>query len=128
MNRALLWTSAAIAMGGLVSVGPAMAQTGRSSTNTYSSDSSSAEQLVSDAAQTVQKIKADSHFETMLKQSKGVFITPNVVEGAFIIGGKGAQGVLLKHNSDGSWSDPVFLTIGSTSIGARSAEKPGQRR
>jgi lipid-binding SYLF domain-containing protein len=80
---------------------------------------------VNDAMQTVQKIKADSRFDTMLKQSKGVFIMPDVVQGAFIVGGKGAQGVLLKHNSDGSWSDPVFLLIGSVSVGAQVGGKAG---
>lgn len=126
MNRALLLTTAAIAMGGFVSVGPALAQSSSSATATNSSTGSTgAQQLVNDAAQTVKKIKADSRFDTMLKQSKGVFIMPNVVQGAFIVGGKGAQGVLLKHNSDGTWSNPVFLTLGSVSVGAQAGGKAG---
>ena len=124
MNRVLLLTTAAVAMGGFVSVGPALAQTTSSSaTSENSTDSSSAQQLVNDATQTVQKIKADSRFDTTLMQSKGVFIMPNVVQGAFIVGGKGAQGVLLKHNGDGTWSNPVFLTIGSVSVGAQAGGK-----
>jgi lipid-binding SYLF domain-containing protein len=126
MNRALLLTTAAIAMGGFVSAGPATAQTTNvNSTTANGTNSSSAQQLVNDVTQTVQKIKADSRCDTMLKQSKGVFIMPNVVQGAFIVGGKGAQGVLLKHNSDGSWSDPVFLSIGSVSVGAQVGGKAG---
>ena len=126
MNRTLLLTTAALAMGGFVSAGPAMAQTtNANSTTANSTNSSSAQQLVNDATQTVQKIKADSRFDTMLKQSKGVFIMPDAVQGAFIVGGKGAQGVLLKHNSDGSWSDPVFLSIGSVSVGAQAGGKAG---
>jgi lipid-binding SYLF domain-containing protein len=111
-------------MGGFVSVGPALAQTGSNATTTNSS-STSAQQLVNDATQTVQKIEADSRFDGMLKQSKGVFIMPNVVQGAFIVGGKGAQGVLLKHNSDGTWSNPVFLTLGSVSVGVQAGGKAG---
>lgn len=139
MKRALLLTTAAIAMGGFISAGPASAQTtaanssisnGYNNTtngtvNANSNNKSSAQQLVNDAAQTVQKIKADSRFEKMLKQSKGVFIMPNVVKAAFIIGGKGAQGVLLKHNSDGTWSNPVFLSLWSASIGAQIGGKAG---
>jgi lipid-binding SYLF domain-containing protein len=118
-------------MGGFVSVGPVLAQAtnpnstiANTNTNT-STTNSSAQQLVNDATQTVQKIKADSRFDSMLKQSKGVFIMPNVVQGAFIVGGKGAQGVLLKHNSDGTWSNPVFLTLGSVSVGAQAGGKAG---
>jgi lipid-binding SYLF domain-containing protein len=111
-------------MGGFVSAGPAMAQTTNpNSTTANSTDSSSAQQLVNEATRTAQKIKADGRFEAMLKQSKGVFIMPNVVQGAFIVGGKGAQGVLL--NSDGTWSDPVFLTLGSISVGAQAGGKAG---
>ena len=94
MNRTLLLTTAALAMGGFVSAGPALAQTtSPNSTTANSTNSSSAQQLVNDATQTVQEIKADSRFDTMLKQSKGVFIMPDAVQGAFIVGGKGAQGV-----------------------------------
>ena len=131
MNKVLLLATAAIAMGGFVSAGPAMAQTANpnstiANTNAnVNTNSSSATQLVDDAAQTVQKIKADSRFDTILKQSKGVFIMPNVVQGAFIVGAKGAQGVLVKHNSDGSWSNPVFLTLGSVSLGAQIGGKAG---
>jgi lipid-binding SYLF domain-containing protein len=125
MNRTLLLTTAALAMGGFVSAGPVLAQTTSPNSTANSTNSSSAQQLVNDATQTVQEIKADSRFDTMLKQSKGVFIMPDVVQGAFIVGGKGAQGVLLKHNSDGSWSNPVFLTIGSVSVGAQVGAKAG---
>lgn len=127
MNRTLLLTTAAIAMGGFVSVGPAMAETNRPNPPNANSNanSGSAQQLVNDATQTVQKIKADSRLDTMLKQSKGVFIMPNVMQGALIVGGKGAQGVLVKHNSDGTWSNPVFLTLGSVSVGAQAGGKAG---
>jgi lipid-binding SYLF domain-containing protein len=126
INRALLSAAAALAMGGFVSAGPAMAQAvNANSTTANSTDSSSAQQLVNDATQIVQKINADSRLDTMLKQSKGVFIMPDVVQGAFIVGGKGAQGALLKHNSDGFWSNPVFLTIGSVSVGAQVGGKSG---
>jgi lipid-binding SYLF domain-containing protein len=88
-------------------------------------EAQSAQQLVNDATQTVAKIKADSRFDGYLKQAKGVFIIPTLVQGAFIVGGGGAQGVLLKHNSDGTWSDPAFMSIGSISIGAQVGGKAG---
>ncbi len=123
MNRFLLLTTAAAVLGGMASVGPACAEL--MSPNGTSADSRSAQQLVNDAAQTVQKIKSDSRFDNLLKQAKGVYIMPDLVKGAFVVGGEGAQGVLLKHESDGSWSNPAFLTIGSISLGAQAGGKAG---
>lgn len=123
MKRYLLLTTAAAALGGFVSAGPALAQS--TAQNGYTGNSQSAQQLVNDATQTVQKIKADTRFDNMLKQAKGVYIMPNLVKGAFIVGGQGAQGVLLKHESNGTWSDPAFLTIGSISLGAQAGAKAG---
>jgi lipid-binding SYLF domain-containing protein len=119
MNRYSLSTTAAVAFGGLVCFGPAFAQPNSQG------GSENARQLVNDATQTVQKIKANSHFDDMLKHAKGVFIMPSLVKGAFIVGGEGAQAVLLKHDSNGTWSDPAFLTIGSISLGAQAGGKAG---
>jgi len=111
----------------LVSFGlpPALAFAHGATQANASTEAQSGQQLVSDATNTVSKIKADSRFDKLLKDSKGVFIMPTLVKGAFIVGGQGAQGVLLKHNADGSWSDPAFLTIGSISVGAQAGGKAG---
>jgi lipid-binding SYLF domain-containing protein len=123
MNRALLLTTAALALGGLASAGPVLAQPASQSPAVDARHNG--QQLVDDAARTVQKIKSDGHFEDVLRQSKGVFIMPNLVKGAFIVGGQGGQGVLLKHRSDGTWTDPAFLTVGSISLGAQAGGKAG---
>lgn len=123
MNRTALLMTAAVTLTGFISAGPAFAQS--SAAQTTISGSQSGQQIVNDAAQTVQQIKADPRFDALLKKSKGVFIMPELVKGAFIIGGAGAQGVLLKHESDGSWSQPAFLNIGSISLGAQAGGKAG---
>jgi lipid-binding SYLF domain-containing protein len=135
MNRSILFATTAITFGGFIAAGPAIAQTAISSdaaVNSHSSrnatsnsNDSSAAQLVNDATQTVQQIKGQPHFSDLLKKAKGVFIMPTVVKGAFIVGAKGAQGVLLKHNSDGTWSDPVFMNLASVSLGAQAGGKAG---
>jgi lipid-binding SYLF domain-containing protein len=108
-------TLSVIAIGGVLAAAPAFAAT----------EAQSAQQIVSYAVQTVQQIKADPHFADDLKNATGVFIMPNLVKGAFILGGEGAQGVLLKHKPDGTWSNPAFVDIGSISVGAQAGGKAG---
>jgi len=109
MTRSLLLPIAALAIGGFVCAGPVRAQSG-------AMNGEGGQQLVDHAAQTVLTIMADARFETILKQAKGVFIVPEMVNGSFLVGGPGGQGVLLTHDSDGPWSEPVFLSIGGVSI------------
>ena len=103
MNKSMLTATVALAFGALASAGPALAQSssynGASSSSqsaavnaTNTSGQSSAQQLVNDATPVVRKIEADSHYEQLLKQSKGVFIMPNLVKGAFLVGGQSGQG------------------------------------
>ncbi|MEW6665658.1 MAG: lipid-binding SYLF domain-containing protein [Thermodesulfobacteriota bacterium] len=54
----------------------------------------------------------------LLRQAKGVFIGPQVLKGAFIIGGSGGSGVLLVHDpKTGRWNGPAFYTMGEASFG-----------
>jgi len=105
-------------MGGFVCAGPVLAESG-------AMNGESGQQLVDDAAQTVLKIIADARFDTVLKQAKGVFIVPEMVNGSFLVGGPGGQGVLLMRDSEGRWSDPVFLSIGAVGINAPAGGKAG---
>ena len=54
----------------------------------------------------------------LLKKAKGVFIAPQVLRGAFIIGGSGGSGVLLVRDpKTGQWNGPAFYTMGEASFG-----------
>jgi lipid-binding SYLF domain-containing protein len=70
-------------------------------------------------------MEQDDRVRQALKQSKGVFIMPAVTTGAMIVGAQNGEGVLLKHNSDGSWSEPAFLTLHAASIRAQASGKSG---
>ena len=85
---------------------------------------SSEHKLVTDAAHAVKRATSDPHFADLMKQAKGVFVMPNLVKGAVIVGGQGGQGVLLAHHGT-RWSDPAFLTTGSISIGAQAGGEAG---
>ena len=80
--------------------------------------------LVMDAASAVKRAKSDQHFADLMKQAKGVFVMPNLVKGAAIVGGQGGQGVLLARQGT-RWSDPAFLSTGSISIGAQGGGEAG---
>jgi len=53
----------------------------------------------------------------MLKDAKGVFIAPQVLRGAFVVGASGGSGVFIARDKDNRWSGPAFYTLGSVSVG-----------
>jgi lipid-binding SYLF domain-containing protein len=56
-------------------------------------------------------------FRDLMKKAKGVFIAPEVIKGAFFIGGSGGNGVFLARNPKGGWNGPAFYTLGSVNFG-----------
>lgn len=57
-------------------------------------------------------------FRDLLKTAKGVFISPQILKGAFIVGASGGSGVfMVRDGRSGKWSGPAFYTIGSASFG-----------
>lgn len=54
----------------------------------------------------------------ILDKAEAVAIFPGVLKAAFIIGGKGGQG-LISRRTRGGWSEPVFFNMGGGSIGAQ---------
>jgi lipid-binding SYLF domain-containing protein len=62
--------------------------------------------------------KEMSAFRDLLKDAKGVFIAPQILKGAFIVGASGGSGVFMVRDArTGKWSQPAFYTIGSGSFG-----------
>lgn len=55
---------------------------------------------------------------THLKEVKGILITPEILKGAFFVGGSGGSGVLLARDEKmGAWTEPAFYTMGAASLG-----------
>lgn len=99
--------------------GPALAQTANNN-----SAATSAQRIVDSSTATLQKLRARPGFDRLLRKAKGVFLVPDMVKGAAIVGGAGGSGVLLVRNN-GRWSNPAFFTIGSISLGAQAGGKAG---
>src|ERR1041385_3127848 len=71
------------------------------------------------ADRTVSHLKSDPAFKVaadMLRQAKAVLIVPRLVEGGFLFGAEGGDGVLLKRFGKG-WSSPAFYSLASASFG-----------
>jgi lipid-binding SYLF domain-containing protein len=77
--------------------------------------------LVTKARITFEGFIADpdlSWFRDNVKKAKGILIYPQIIKGAFFIGGSGGSGVLLvRDEKTRKWSQPAFYTIGSGSFG-----------
>ncbi len=56
--------------------------------------------------------------ENLLKKATGLAIFPSTIKGAFFLGGRYGEGVVLYRNPDTKeWSPPAFFTISGVSFG-----------
>ena len=87
----------------------------------YADDKQEAAQIVEKARLTLESFMSDSTmgaFRDLIKKADGVFIAPQVLKGAFVVGASGGSGVLLvRDKKTGQWSEPAFYTIGGASFG-----------
>jgi lipid-binding SYLF domain-containing protein len=66
-------------------------------------------------------------FRDLLSKAKGVFISPQMLEGAFIFGASGGSGVLVTRDAkSGFWNGPAFYTIGEASFGFQAGGQASQ--
>jgi lipid-binding SYLF domain-containing protein len=105
------FTQAVLAIGASAVLPPARA----------ADDAAEARGVADKARVTIESLARDSNFGSMragLKQARGVLIFPQIIKGAFFVGGSGGTGVLLAHDG-AQWHGPAFYTIGSASIGVQ---------
>ncbi len=80
-----------------------------------------AEQLVEKSRFSFESIMADKNMEAfhdIVRRGKGIFIAPQVLEGAFIFGASGGSGVFLAWDGQTrKWNGPAFYRIGGASFG-----------
>jgi len=91
------------------------------STSTWDQPKSvTAEQLLGTAISTVNRFRAHpdlKKFTGELDNAAAVVILPTVIKAGFLGGGEAGNGVMLKHNADGSWGYPAYYTLGAVSFG-----------
>ena len=84
-------------------------------------DAQEARQLVEKSQLTIESFATDANMAAvrdLMRTAKGVFISPQVLKGAFILGASGGSGVFLaRQEKTNKWSQPAFYTIGGVSFG-----------
>jgi lipid-binding SYLF domain-containing protein len=53
----------------------------------------------------------------LLTNAQAIAIVPNVVKLGFVLAGRRGHGILVVRNQDGSWGNPLFITLTGGSIG-----------
>lgn len=68
--------------------------------------------------ETVSKAPEMEALRDLIKNARGVFVAPQILKGAFIIGAAGGSGVFVaRDGKSGKWVGPAFYTIGEASFG-----------
>lgn len=108
-----------VALLATLGVGPARADEGKD-----------ARQLVDAARMTVENFQAAPEmdaFRDLLRRAKGVFVAPQILKGAFVLGVSGGSGVMLtRDGKSGAWRGPAFYTIGEVSYGLQLGGKASE--
>lgn len=53
----------------------------------------------------------------LLKITEGIIVIPKLINAGFVVAGKRGKGVAVVKLEDGSWSNPVFITLTGGSVG-----------
>ncbi len=53
----------------------------------------------------------------LMQKTEGIIIIPGLINAGFVIGGKRGKGIAMVRNDNGTWSNPVFLTMTGGSLG-----------
>ena len=96
----------------------------------FADDAMDARQLVEKSKMSFDNfvaVKDLAGFRDLLKKAKGVFISPQVLEGAFVFGISGGSGVfVVRDTHTGRWNGPAFYTVGEASFGLQAGAKDSQ--
>ena len=100
-----------------IALGPvwlAMPRSGRAS------EALETQQLVDQARHSVDAFQADSKmgaFRDRITKARAVFIAPQLLKAAFIVGAAGGSGVVMvRDEASGRWNGPAFYTLGGASL------------
>jgi lipid-binding SYLF domain-containing protein len=65
----------------------------------------------------IQAIPESAIPDKLLDEARAIAVIPDTIKAGLVIGGRRGHGVLAVKNPDGTWSNPVFITLTGGSIG-----------
>lgn len=65
----------------------------------------------------ITKIPEDGIPTALLHKAEGIAIIPAVVKVGLVVGGRYGKGIITVRKDDGSWSNPLFLSLSGGSVG-----------
>jgi lipid-binding SYLF domain-containing protein len=63
------------------------------------------------------RIPEESVPSNLLTEAQAIAVIPNVVKAGFVVGGRRGRGLIAIRGSDGTWSNPSFITLTGGSFG-----------
>jgi SH3 domain-containing YSC84-like protein 1 len=76
--------------------------------------------VMADATRTLEQLAADPSSgvpRELLRQSEGVVLIPNMINGGLVLGAKYGRGVFLVRDTKGRWGNPVLVTLWGGTLG-----------
>ncbi len=65
----------------------------------------------------IQRIPEQSIPDKLLDEAKAIVVIPDTIKAGLVIGGRRGHGLMSVKTPDGTWSNPVFVTLTGGSIG-----------
>lgn len=82
------------------------------------------QELIDQARLTVEAFTTEPNMKETLRelgpQARALFIVPDFARWGFVVGGGGGKGLLIvREPNTGFWSQPIFYSVGSLTVGAQ---------
>jgi lipid-binding SYLF domain-containing protein len=74
-------------------------------------------QFAAESVQSLSTIPLQGIPPALVQDAAGVAIIPDLFKAGFLLGGRFGRGVVVARQADGSWSNPIFVTLAGGSIG-----------
>ena len=65
----------------------------------------------------IQQIPEQSIPDKLLDEARGIVVIPDTIKAGLVLGGRRGHGLMSVKGADGTWSNPVFVTLTGGSIG-----------